>query len=230
MPKTIGLECSWCKLSNQTMDLIAFTQSKSSPDELHDLSTNAFTLCVKCRNCSGFVTVSIEFQYEVIHQLGDIKSNTDITRFVRYEIARSPKLKNAISSHIPTVVAESLKDAYEATRPRAKCAHFRSALEFAVRSIDLDVKPGEPLGVILKNAQKSFALPPALIELCDQVKAFGNWGLHWSETDILESDADAAKKITEAIIMILFELPALVEDARERTKIARDAHKNAEAT
>ena len=80
------------------------------------------------------------------------------------------------------------------------------------------------LGAILRSAEKTFALPPALIELCDQVKAFGNWGLHWAETEIEVEDAEAAQRIAEAIMNYLFELPALVQAAKLRIDKAKAAH------
>jgi hypothetical protein len=80
------------------------------------------------------------------------------------------------------------------------------------------------LGGLLLEARGRFAISDALIELCDQVKAFGNWGLHWAETDISNEDAVAAKTITKAILDYLFVLPSEVVKARARTDQAKVNH------
>ena len=228
MVNTISMDCPWCKSSNQTLELIHVDQVIHAPKSMQVEGSWAKYVSLKCRSCRAYSSATIK-----LHRNVDILSGSGSNSVADYTYAlgevvhQSPLLNETVSKHIPTVVAEALYDAFEARRPRAKCTHFRSAIEFALREAGLATKAGQPLGAILKTAQKEFGLPEGLLSLCDQVKAFGNWGLHWSETDIDKEDAEAAQKITEAIMQFLFEMPALVAQAEARTKKAQEAHKNA---
>ena len=201
-----------------------------APDYMKHDNSFAHNLALHCRNCSGFSTATITFSRSDAVNMGSGSSYTDITKYVENVWYQSPKTDSDISDNVPQVVADVLRDAYEANRPRAKCSHFRTAVEFAIRNVGLKAKPSEPLGAILSRAKKDNAISPALIELCDQVKAFGNWGLHWSETDVDEEDALAAKQITEAILLYLFEMPAMVQAAKQRTDEAKANHKESDET
>lgn len=199
-----------------------------APEFMRSTASNAYYLGVVCRGCSGISCATIRalntqnVSIETVLYRGN--SSVDITANVSDLIAQGPKLQNDVSEHIPECVREAIWDAYDSVRPRARCASFRTAVEFALRETGINAPSGKTLGAILKDAEKSYALPPALIELCDQVKAFGTWGLHWSETAVEAEDADAAQEITEAIMNDLFELPALVQAAKVRTEEAKTAH------
>ena len=203
----------------------------SAPDYMRSNSISSYYLGIICRRCSGFSSATIyamnTSHVSIASALSHVNSSVDITANISKLIAQSPKLQTDISGHVPDSVRDALLDAYDSQRPRARCAHFRTTVEFALREAKITVVPGKTLGAILKEAERSFALPPALIELCDQVKAFGNWGLHWAEANVEDEDAEAAQKITEAIINYLFELPALVQAAKLRIDEAKSAHHNA---
>lgn len=229
MTNTISIDCPWCKSRNQTMQLLDIQDPRYAPNGMKTSNAWSWYVSLKCRGCSGFSSATITMGHPANISVGS-SPVIDYTSSLDTVVAQNPKLNSSISKHIPLVVKEALRDAFESRRPRAKCTHFRSAIEFALREAGLATKAGQPLGAILKAAQKQYGLPEGLVGLCDQVKAFGNWGLHWSETGIDTEDAEAAQRITEAILQYLFEMPALVAQAEARTKKAQEAHKNAVST
>lgn len=210
------------------MEIHSFIKASEAPSFLAFDGPNSFCFALKCRNCTALSVSTVNFNAgtNIGHALHN-SSASDLSQHVLKVVASSPPLDTVISPAIPPSVRDALIDAYEAPRPRAKCMHFRSAIEFSLRSINVEAKSGDTLGAILAKARTNYALPEPLIELCNQVKAFGNWGIHWSETEIEMEDAEAAQKISEAIMLYLFELPALVEQAKERTDEAKDAHRSA---
>jgi hypothetical protein len=209
------------------MEINAFMRAEEAPEPLFSDVKNSYCMSLKCRRCGAFSIASISFAENAnVGQPLNNSSSTDLSAYKIDTIAQSPPLDTSVSDAIPHPVRDALIDAYEARRPRAKCTHFRSAIEFALREIDVVAEPGDTLGAILHKAKKSYALPEPLIDLCSQVKAFGNWGLHWSETEVEDDDALAAQKIAEAILLYLFELPALVGQAKIRTESAKQAHQN----
>ena len=228
MAHSIALRCPWCKSKDQTMDIIGVLNGTEAPKYMHSTLGSAHYLSLKCRSCQAFSSATVAFNAnQNVNIPGIIRSSSasyDFTKYLSDVIAQCPKPDNAVSELVPVTVRDALFDAYDATRARARCTHFRSAVEFSVRNIGIEVSAGDTLGAILGKASKTYALPQPLIDLCDQVKAFGNWGLHWAELDIEEKDADAAQTITEAIVSYLFELPALVSAAADRTAEAKAAH------
>lgn len=235
---TITFECGWCRSKNQTADLIhtTFVNQQSFGRE-HKLPY----IVVICRRCDRASSLICGYQsplpahlekYKTSYGSGVgieiFKHNGDISFALDFK-SQNPSLRHSLSDAIPEIVRENCLDAEEARSPRAKCQSYRAAVEFALREANIANTPGKPLGGLLLEASKSFAISSSLIALCDQIKAFGNWGMHWSETEILKSDSDAAKSITYAILDYLFVLPAQVAEAKSRTDAAQMKHKNPNA-
>nr|WP_321490257.1 DUF4145 domain-containing protein [uncultured Hyphomonas sp.] len=153
-----------------------------------------------------------------------VGNSGDTTKYIDYVVFQIPEKIGYVSENWPEAVRESMLDAYEGRSPRAKCQSYRSAVEFGLREAGITAEAGQTLGAILSEAKKKFALSEPLIELCDQIKAFGNWGLHWAETDFAPEDAEAAQEITQSILSYLFEMPARVELAKKRSDEAKAAH------
>lgn len=193
MPNTVTTTCPWCGSRDQTADVLGSQKASNAPKFLNSMALNAYCLSLQCRGCRAFFVSTIVFQpnINIAHTLNN-SATSDLSSAIVQTAASSPSLDIEVSSAIPETVREALIDAYEARRPRAKCTHFRSSIEFALREAGLSAAPGDTLGAILTKAKKNFAMPDALITLCDQVKAFGNWGLHWAEMKIEEEDAVAA--------------------------------------
>jgi hypothetical protein len=231
---TFTFKCGWCGSKDQTADIVHNCEH-SFRDHHHNIKVE-YRLALLCRRCKKFSSVEVSPAYPVPSHLeqyrlsgsgftdGIFKTKDDITGAFQSRYSQMPRISSEVSSEIPATVREALLDAEEGRSPRAKCQSYRTALEFALREANVANTPGKTLGGLLTEAQKNVAIPDALIELCDQVKAFGNWGLHWAEIDISDDDAAAAKTIAKAILDYLFVLPAEVIKAKARTDQARKAH------
>lgn len=231
MTNAVSIRCPLCKSKDQSMDVLHVQWAAAAPVQMRSKAGQAYYLSLRCKGCSGYNSATLVLRrvdgQSVESLVFSGSSQYDLTQYLREVILQSPKPETSISEVVPQPVREALMDAYDAERPRARCTHFRSAVEFSLRCAGIEAKSGSSLGGILATASKSYAIPPPLIELCDQIKAFGNWGLHWMETEIDSEDAEAAQTITEAIVSYLFELPALVAAAATRTDAAKQAHHQA---
>ena len=223
MPQTIIINCPWCKSKSQTMDIQCWVRATDCPPGLQYWDDDARALSLKCRACSGLSVATVQFLRGRSGSAGS-DSSSDLTKLVEGVMTQVPQFDEGVSPHWPELVSDCMKDAHEARSPRAKCQSYRAAIEFAVRAAELEAKPGEPLGAILRTAKKNYAVSDALIELWDQIKAFGNWGLHWSEARFEDNDAEAAREISNSILSYLFDMPARVAEARARTEAAKEAH------
>ncbi len=228
---TFTLTCGWCKSKDQTADIVHGHVHSHRDHAGNDRESYRFVGL--CRRCKRYSSITADLTYplpsviQVIMAGGkDIFAiSLDITSAFKSDYRQTPAVSSQIPAEIPNSVKESLLDADQARSPRARCQSYRSAIEFALREAGISTKPGATLGALLSDAKANFAISDPLIELCDQVKAFGNWGMHWSESDITENDADAARDITIAIVDYLFAMPARVAKARSRTDEAKSAHK-----
>lgn len=232
---TFTFKCGWCASKDQTADVVHHFKSVTRDFRHNDVAE--YRLALQCRRCKQYSSVKLSAEYPLPGRLERYKSHgvgvsdeifktaDDITEGFRDRYTQMPRVSSEISPAIPKSVEEALLDADEGRSPRAKCQSYRTALEFALREARVANTPGKTLGGLLTEAKTNFAIPDALIELCDQVKAFGNWGLHWAETEISEDDATAAKTIAKAVHDYLFVLPAEVAKAKSRTDQAMTAHK-----
>ncbi|WP_394705885.1 DUF4145 domain-containing protein [uncultured Hyphomonas sp.] len=223
MAQTITLDCPWCGSKKQTMDIFCVVDARLSPPGLYANTGEARTLSVKCRSCEGLSVATVDFTAGNSSRVA-VGNSGDTTKYIDYVVFQIPEKIGYVSENWPEAVRESMLDAYEGRSPRAKCQSYRSAVEFGLREAGITAEAGQTLGAILSEAKKKFALSEPLIELCDQIKAFGNWGLHWAETDFAPEDAEAAQEITQSILSYLFEMPARVELAKKRSDEAKAAH------
>jgi hypothetical protein len=227
--------CGWCQTKDQSAEIV-----HSHKEIIQDLYRNyhavyhAVLMCKRCRLYSSLrlrldqkipehlKTHAEENRYQLNISL--FSYDGDITEAFDARYAQMPSASSDFNGEVPVTVREAWLDAGDARSPRAKCQSYRTAVEFALRESGLPAKAKQTLGDILKEAQKICALPDALITLCDQVKAFGNWGLHWLETEVTDEDAAAARTITKAILDYLFVLPSEVKKAQARTAEAQKNH------
>jgi hypothetical protein len=223
VPQTIIMNCPWCGSKDQTFDIHWVVEAQVSPPGLHSPSSDARTLSIKCRSCIGLSVATVQFKPGHAGH-ANLRGEGDISKLMNQVIIQVPNSSGYVSEHWPSSVTECMLDAYEGRSPRARCQSYRSAVEFALREAKIADTPGKTLGGILSDAKKKFALSDPLIELCDQIKAFGNWGLHWAETDFAPQDAEAAQEITKSILSYLFDMPAKVELAKTRSEEAKKAH------
>lgn len=223
MSLTITFDCPWCKTRNQTGLIGLTTEALDAPEGLFCPNPDARVLAIKCRACTGISAATVEFSPGTVGAVS-VGQGGDVTRHVDQVYLQSPPFDEVASTNWPDVVRECMLDGFEGRSPRAQCQCYRAAIEAAVRAAGFPSEPGQSLGQILSLAKKKYAVSDALIELCDSIKAFGNWGLHWSEMAVDKEDAAAAREISVAVLSYLFDLPAKVDHARIRTEHAKDAH------
>lgn len=231
---SITFRCGRCQSKDQTADILHCEKYRQKTPYHEKQQPYLVLLCRKCKRSSS---VYCEFKgaFPLALERFKIKGSNshfrmfeeeiDVTGALRGFRGQTPSATPDMAGSIPEAVREACLDASDARTPRAKCQSYRSAVEFALREAGIAKSSGSTLGGILREASKTSAISDPLIELCDQVKAFGNWGLHWSETEIESADAEVAKSITFAILDYLFVLPEQVAQAKARTDAAQQNHK-----
>lgn len=218
--------CGWCGSKNQSFTTVYCQNTQYiSSDITEENYAGRYMLVAICRAC-GTANIFIVLAPRIAEIRSDIQQtmNLNINHMIQEFLVCYPKNEIELDESIPEIVAEQIQEAQRSEAPRTKCMLYRASMEFALREFGFSEKKGQPLGSIIRELSKKTLIPDALADMCDQVAAFGNWGLHWSETEITDADASAAKSITLAVLEYLFVLPAKVRFAKIRSDEARSAH------
>lgn len=222
--REIQINCPHCG-SLQGARFACIVPAETPGDSFTKVS--AFAICNRCEmGVVIFAKMATEGQYNGSGQpldLSKVKSEA-WERASVWSIAPAPPKPRTVGALPPQAGKAFLDGEEELTRRKYRSAvgSYRTALERALRAIDPDLESrlseGGKKRVTLNNRiqaiQKEKLLPPALVDLANRVRAFGN-EIHEDE-DPDEDQARLASDCAHLLLVYLFELPAMVAAAQAR--------------
>jgi hypothetical protein len=122
-----------------------------------------------------------------------------------------PDIADDIPENVKTPLLEA-EIAYASGMYSAAGSCYRKAMERAAKHINADAKG--MLNKRIRDIEKDGLLPPAMIELLDQVRLFGNEAMHEDDFDPSKDDCTAAREFSKLFLTYAFSMPAKINRAK----------------